>query len=312
MGRGRPEGMAWYAAAFVAIYTFHMPFFMYLSGSTAWISGQATAPPAAWPRQIARRAQRLLVPFVLMGLVIVIGKYFASKVMHVDGVPPGLAEGLQDAFWTTAESPVIMIWYLWVLFFVATAAPLLLRLPGVPERWRVAPALAVGLVLFVTLLPAIAYLDRLAAHAVFFAAGLAVAQAGPRALASIDRWWPVGLALLGAGIAATLLGVLERRWALLPCGLASLPALHGLVRAIGGSRIGPRLLWLGRYSMVIYLFNTIAIGLAKAALIKAGLAWTATGATLATPILMLAGVGAPVLGKWLVLRHIPPLDRITD
>jgi fucose 4-O-acetylase-like acetyltransferase len=312
MGRGRPEGMDWYAAAFVAVYTFHMPFFMYLSGSTAWLSGQATAAPAAWPRHIARRAQRLLAPFVLMGLVIVAGKYFASKVMHVDGVPPGLAEGLVDAFWTTAESPVIMIWYLWVLFFVASAAPVLLRVPGVPGRLRVVPALVAGLVLFVVGLPPIAYLDRLAAHAVFFAVGLAVAQAGPRALAAIDRHWPAALALLGLGIAATLAGWLDRRWALLVCGLPALPGLHGLVRAVGdGAAAGP-LAWLGRYSMVIYLFNTIAIGLAKAALIMAGLAWTAAGATLASPLLMLAGVLAPVLGKRLVLRRMPAIDRMTD
>jgi hypothetical protein len=71
-------------------------------------------------------------------------------------------------------------------------------------------------------------------------------------------------------------------------------------------------LFFGRYSMAIYLFNTIAIGLAKAALIAAGIPWTATGFWVHAPALTLAGVFLPILGKTLVLRRIPPLDRMTD
>lgn len=312
MGRGRPADMDWYAAAFVGIYTFHMPLFMYLSGLTAQLSGQALAPPAAWPGQIARRARRLLVPFVLMGVVIVAGKYFAAKLMHVDGVPQGLPDGLFDAFWNTDESPVIMIWYLWVLFFVSLAVPPLLRLPGLAGAARYAPAIVVGLVLFAATLPPVMYLNKLADHAVFFPVGLLVAFAGARAMAAFDRLWPVAMLALAGLVGATILGLLDRRLALLPCGLAAIPAVHGMVRALGEGALARACGFFGRYSMVIYLFNTIAIGLTKAVLIKLGWQWTATGASLAVPVLMLAGVAAPILGKVLVLRHIPPLDRMTD
>jgi fucose 4-O-acetylase-like acetyltransferase len=312
MGRGRPEGMDWYEAAFVAVYAFHMPFFMYLSGTTAWLSGQATAPPAAWPRHIARRAHRLLVPFLLMGAIIVVGKALASRIMHVDAAPQGIADGLFDAFVNTDESPVIMIWYLWVLFFVSLAAPLLLRLPGVAAPWRVAPALALAALLFAVGLPPIAYSNKLADHAVFFAVGLLAGQLGARATDTIDRLWPAAALVLAAALAATLAGLIDRRWALVACGLPALPALHGLVRVLSPGVTGRSLLWLGRHSMVIYLFNTIAIGLTKAMLIKAGVGWTAANATAAVPLLLAAGIFAPVIGKRLVLRHIPPLDRLTD
>lgn len=313
MGRGRPPDMAWYAAAFVGLYTFHMPLFMYLSGLTAQLSGQALAPPSAWPGQIARRAKRLLVPFVLMGVVIVAGKHFAAQVMHVDGVPQGLLDGLHDAFWNTDESPVIMIWYLWVLFFVSLAVPPLLRIPGLAQGVaRYAPAIVLGLVLFASGLPPVMYLNKLADHAVFFPIGLLVAFAGARAMAAFDRVWPLALLVLGGLVVATVLGLLDRRLALLPCGLAALPAVHGLVRALGEGALARACGFFGRYSMVIYLFNTIAIGLTKAVLIKLGWQWTAQGATLAVPLLMLAGIAAPILGKILVLRWIPPLDRMTD
>ena len=312
MGRGRPEGMDWYEAAFVGLYSFHMPFFMYLSGYTAELSGMARAPLAAWPRLALSRAQRLLVPFVLMGLVIVFGKYFASKVMHVDAAPESLAAGLLGAFWNTADSPVIMIWYLWVLFFVSLGALPLLRVPGLSGTTRYLPPLGIGLLLFATGLPMIMYFNKLADHAVFFAVGLLVAHCGTRAMAEFDRIWPVSLCLLLVLATATVAGAIGRRDALLACGLAAIPALHGLVRAIDRGRLAEALLFLGRYSMAIYLFNTIAIGLAKAALVRAGLAWTSAGATAAVPLLMLAGVLGPILAKRLVLRRIPVLDRITD
>lgn len=312
MGRGRPDGMDWYEAAFIALYTFHMPFFMYLSGFTAQLSGMADAPVATWPRLALRRAQRLLVPFVLMGLVIVAGKYFASRVMHVDGVPQGLADGLFDAFWNTAESPVIMIWYLWVLFFVSLGVLPLLRVPVFSGSARYGPAIAVGLGLFAVGLPAVMYFNKLADHAVFFPIGMLAAALGPRAMAATDRTWPAAMALLAALVSATVAGLIDRRDALLVCGLVAIPALHGLVRRLDRGAIGDGLLGLGRYSMAIYLFNTIAIGLTKAALVRAGVAWTPAGATAAVPVLMLAGVLAPILVKTLILRRIPVLDRLTD
>jgi fucose 4-O-acetylase-like acetyltransferase len=312
MGRGRPEGMHWYAAAFVALYSFHMPFFMYLSGFTAQLSGMAEAPASAWPGLARRRAQRLLLPFVLMGLLIVLGKYFAASVMHVDAAPQGIADGLYDAFWNTRESPVIMIWYLWVLFFVSLGALPLLRVPGLAGIARHLPPLLVGLLLFATGLPEVLYFNKLADHAVFFAVGLLVAFLGARAMALVDRLWLAALVLLLLLSGATAAGWIDRRLALLVCGTPAIPALHGLVRQLDRGAVARALLFLGRYSMAIYLFNTIAIGLAKAALIKAGLAWTPAGATLAVPLLMAAGVFLPVAGKVLVLRRIPPLDRLTD
>lgn len=311
MGRGRPEDMDWYQAAFVGLYTFHMPFFLYLAGVTAQLSGIAEAPPAGWPGLIGRRARRLLLPFVLMGVLIVAGKYLSQQVMHVDAAPEGLLQGFRDAFWNTANSPMIMIWFLWVLFFLTLGALPLLRLAGPGGAWRAAPALAVGMALFVTGLPELMYLNKLADHAVFFAIGLLAGFLGARAGAAIDRAWPPALILLLVLAGATAAGLIDRRWALLLAGLVAIPALHGLVRRLDRGELG-RVLLLGRFSMAIYLFNTIFIGLAKAMLLKLGLAWTAQGATLAVPLLLAAGIAGPILLKLLVLRRLPTLDRLTD
>ena len=50
-----PAGVTWYDPIRIAIYLFHMPFFMYLSGYVTFWSGAATMPLDRWPRLCMRR-----------------------------------------------------------------------------------------------------------------------------------------------------------------------------------------------------------------------------------------------------------------
>ena len=300
-----PTGAEWWDLLRTAIYAFHMPFFLYLSGVVFALAGTQRTPPAGLAALAAKRASRLLPPFFLFGLLILAGKLVAQQFVHVDNRPDGLLGGLRDLLFTTARSPATSVWYLWVLFICSIAAPPIWRRIG-----------ATGLVLAGLLLlaldpPPIAYLDRLARHAVFFAIGIWAAEREalllPRFTRFLGLWW-IGF---GAALWLAVAGWLPGDLALLACGLLSIPALHGLVRA------GPVAGWrwplvLGGASMVIYLFNTIAIGVAKALLLAAGIEWTAAGFWVHAPALTLAGVVLPMLGKRLVLSRIPVLDRMTS
>ena len=97
----------------------------------------------------------------------------------------------------------------------------------------------------------------------------------------------------------------------LACGLLCIPALHGLIRLppLSGWEWP---LFLGRYAMAIYLFNTLAIGFAKALLIAAGIGWTAGAFPIHVVALTAAGLALPILVKALLLRRLPVLDRLTD
>ena len=82
-------------------------------------------------------------------------------------------------------------------------------------------------------------------------------------------------------------------------------------------RLAPVAQWkwplvLGGFSMAIYLFNTLAIGGAKAVLMKLGFGWTEAWFPLHAVAAMAAGVALPVLLKVLVLRRVPAVDRLTD
>ena len=71
-------------------------------------------------------------------------------------------------------------------------------------------------------------------------------------------------------------------------------------------------LFLGRYAMAIYLFNTLAIGATKALLILVGIGWTEGAFPIHVVALTAAGLALPILVKALFLRRIPALDRLTD
>lgn len=305
-----PPGGEWYEPARYALYRFHMPFFLYLSGTVALLSGVLDAPRADWPRQIRRRAARLLPPFFAIGLLILGAKLVAMQFVVVDNTPDGLWGGLRGLLWATDRSPATSVWYLLVLF-LCTVAALVLR-PAIGSGGL----LLLGLLLQLPDVPAIAYLDRFAHFFLFFAAGIWVAERQDRLLPAMDRWLPLWWLLFGLSIAVAMavwwdVVILDDWWSLVVCGLLCIPALHGLIRRPPLARLG----WpiaLGRYAMVIYLFNTLAIGATKALLILLGVAYTAANFPLHLAAAMAAGVFVPVLLKRLVFRRIPVLDRMTD
>lgn len=316
VARQRPVGVGWYEPLRIAVYLFHMPLFMYLSGYVTFHSGAARTSPASWGPLAARRAVRLLLPFLLFGIVILCGKLLAAHVVMVDNVPSGFWSGLRALVWDTGNSPATSIWYIGVLFTYCVATPLLLAL----DRSR-ALLVVVASLLYVVSLPATLYLDRIGTFFVFFVVGGLAADAGERWRAVVDALWLPALAVLAAVALPVSLGwvhfdwtegseVFPYKWALLLAGLLSMPAIHGLVRH-GAFARSVTLGALGRYVFVIYLLNTLFIGLAKGALLRV-VPWNETFFPLLAALLMLAGTLGPIQTKRWVLRRIPVLDRATD
>jgi fucose 4-O-acetylase-like acetyltransferase len=75
---------------------------------------------------------------------------------------------------------------------------------------------------------------------------------------AVQRWWGITFAVFVITVFITI----DDEYRYLLAGMASIPALHGLIRStiFDGDRI---LLWLGRNVLTIYLFNTIFIGLMR-------------------------------------------------
>lgn len=316
VARRGPEGVGWYEPLRIAVYLFHMPLFMYLSGYVTFLSGAARTPLPAWPRLLRRRAARLLGPFLLFGAAILLGKLLLARVAPVDNVPPDLWYGLRALVWDTDHSPATSVWYIGVLFVYCVVTPPLLAL-----RAGSAVLAAGAVVVFLLPLPPVLYLDRIGTYFVFFVAGGLAADAGRRWLRVVDAMWPAALAALLLAALPVALGWLHfdwsegsqafpYKWAMLIAGLLSLPAVHGLVRHGPFARTAS-LIVLGRYVFVIYLLNTVFIGLAKVLMLRV-VSWDGAHFLPFAAVLMAAGTLGPIMTKRWGLRRLPILDRATD
>lgn len=308
VARQDPQGVCWYEPLRRAVYAFHMPFFLYLSGLVAAFGFLVSGRPAFWPCARAR-AKRLLIPFFGLGLLVLAGKLVVSGFLFVDHVPASILAGLDGLFWHTANSPALCIWYLVVLFVLSLGT--LWLLDGQSEKlpWL----LAASLLLCWLPVPAYAYADRVVTYAPFFLMGAAAGFAGPRWTSLIDGLWPWALALLMTGLVGVALcgqGV-EQKAVMLPLGALSMPALHGAMRRIKPGRMKAMLLFFGRYSLVIYLGNTICIGLAKGIMLRFT-AWDGPHFLFFAPVLMVTGLFGPVALKRYGFARLPALNQLTD
>ncbi len=249
----------WMGVSRDVIYEFHMPFFMYLSGFVFFHS-QAHLKMLAQPRaNFAKRFDRLMIPFIASAIVIVLGKYLAGRFARVDDSIDSLSVGFLKVVTNAPDNPVLSIWYLLVLFIYSITVPYLWRLG---RRTLLIP-LAVGLIAFFLPLPEEAfYIRRILVFVLFFAIGGLTAEHQRTVLPLFRIAAPLTVPLLL--LVSGLFYAWQLHHPLLICGLLSIPALHGLFlwRFWRGDRL---FLLLGRNSMVIYLLNTILIGVAKVA-----------------------------------------------
>lgn len=299
-----PAGNGWYEVMRTALYAFHMPFFIYLSGFIFFYTGSHIKAWQGLSSFVARRAERLLVPFALFGLFIVVGKHVASAFIHVDNLAPNVATDLVNLFWNTSQSAAKSVWYVFVLFEMTLFAVIAMRVVKSPLAWFV-----IALPLSVLPVIPVLYLDRFFLYLpYFFFGGIVVAhREGWGRL--VDRGlWPWLLLFAVVIVATRFAGIYNL--SIIACGLASIPALHGLCRRPSVQKVR----WLetlGQYSFVIYLLNTVGIGLAKGVLLLV-MPWDGANFLVFLPILMFAGAVGPIIVKKHLLRRSAYLDKITD
>lgn len=307
VAKNQPVGNAWYTLLQTGIYTFHMPFFVFLSGYVAFMTGAGDTPPKGWSKLFGRRAERLLLPFVLFGVLLFTGKLLAAQFMYVDNRPYLNWESVLNLVWNTDNSPAISIWYMYVIFLAAVVTPVLVWL----ARGSRLLALAASAVLFLVGMPHQLFMDRFAEFYLFFMLGALAVDAGEGWTSFVDRYrWVTLSALGGALLVLFSFQSFSPHWSHLLCGTLSLAALHGLVRwtPLANSKL---LLFLGTYSFVIYLLNTPAIGLAKGVLIK-WVPWDGPTFVIHAVVLLVSGIVVPVLIKRWIFKRWRYLDRLTD
>ena len=305
--RQQSAGNSWYTCAQTAVYTFHMPFFLYLSGYVAFMTGAARTNFPKWPRLAARRSERLLLPFITFGVILVVGKLIASHFMYVDNNPANLKTAFINLVWNTDASPAISIWYMFVVFLATLLTPILFWL----SRGNAYLILAFSLALFLIGLPHYVFADRFAEYYFFFVLGGVAADLGEGWSKFVDKNYLMASCLLLAIILYLFsLDAFSPHWSHLLCGIVAIPALHGLVRS-GMLRNSKAHAYLGAFSFIIYLLNTPAMGVIKGVLLK-WLEWDGRGFIVIATAMLLGGLLIPIAIKKLIFSRMSYIDRLTD
>jgi fucose 4-O-acetylase-like acetyltransferase len=294
-----PDGHGWYRTLKDAIYFFHMPFFLALSGYVLGLSARAwTADRRAF---IQERLDRLVVPFFAFGLIIIAGKSLFSLVLHVDNTQDSLAAYLDGLFIHTSRSPATSVWYLYAAFIYAVV----FRLVIAPRPGILPALLAASLILPFLDIPNLFYADRVLKFLPFFLIGLWAGRHRDEVEGRVRRNGWIALVAFGVSIVLTL--QYTTSLSIFVTALLSLPALYWLAQLLAerGDRV---FVTLGAFSMAIYLLNTIAIGLTKGVGFLI-LKWDGNAFYLYFVGLTLAGTLLPIIAKLVLDRLAPPLAR---
>jgi fucose 4-O-acetylase-like acetyltransferase len=249
----------WFLISISTIYSFHMPLFMYFSGFVFFYVNGPDRFLNAPLRQALSRSNRLLVPFLVFGFLVVLGKYAASNLGGVVDPVGSLSEGLSKVVRNTQDNPSASIWYLLVLFIYTIITPVVWKI----GKRRISVILLIGFVGWLSQLPEEFYLNRIASYYIFFGVGALCAVNAKIILPIFSRLNLIFMVIF----IFIVIHYFDKPLGLLLCGLASIPAIHGLFRQRlwQGDSI---FLTLGRYSMAIYLLNTIFLGVAKLAALR--------------------------------------------
>ncbi len=264
-----------------SIYNFHMPLFMYLSGFVYFHARMQDRFWTAPLSQIGKRFDRLIVPFLAFGIIIILGKYLLGQFVRVPGPVESIGAGLQAVITNEPSNPSTSIWYLLVIFVYSIVTPILWRV----GRGSFAFLIAIGLAAWAVTLPEAFYLGRIARYLIFFALGGFIAAGVPALLEIFRRYAAVFL----IGAALVLYVTLDHPLEMLFCGIAAIPAFHGLFRSsfFDNDRF---FLFLGQHSMVIYLTNSLFMGVFAILLHRLGLqSWPLFA------LLLLFGIAGPII-----------------
>jgi fucose 4-O-acetylase-like acetyltransferase len=308
VAREPPAGNEWYVQLKLLVYKFHMPFFMFLSGAIFEIACPQLDGIAAYGRYVRKRAARLVPGFVLFSLLIWSGKFVAGSFLYVDNRQPADIGSLLQIYLRPAASVAGSLWYLYVLFAFHLAFPLIVKLC----RRKVYAILALTSALHVAALTLDLSnrfaIDRFCEYALYFSLGIA-----------FIRHYEVVVAFV-LGRALLFYGLFSLSFLTIPIwpgavsktviGICALPALYAFGCSFRSGRDRSVLLGLGKYTLTIYLMNTIFIGATKGALLRF-LPWDHQNFLLYFPVLLGIGLIGPVLLHRNVLERMGYLGRIT-
>ena len=315
----QPQNADWYETIRIAIYKFHMPLFMYLSGYTMYYTLPHLNSGGEYFQFVKKKAFRLLPPLVLFGLAIGIGKYTFSGFMTVDGVPQFSYYEFLKIIIEPTISFASSIWYIYVLFLFYLVIPPLISL----FRDKIIYILGLGILIHYWMPTHFIAVDSFNEYLLYFSIGMISVKYRGQIVKYFDKYIYgfLFLFLISFSLLYTGMGNYDSKTII---SLLSIPAVHSIIRKRAFIE-NKYLSEYAKYTFVIYLLNTIFIGLAKGIVLKF-ISWNGLNFIFVAPFLVLIGLYGPILlkkyifsgeygpslAKQYVLPKIKFLDRMTN
>lgn len=286
------------------IYSFHMPFFMFISGMIFFYSFKKIDTIKDFFNFTLKKAERLLLPFLLMGILIFFGKQIVSQVMYVNNLH---STSFFDSFITLLTSPMESIsrslWFIYVLFEYYIVFTILLHLTKKTKYF-----LIIGLLLYFIPVTKLFALDKFSIYFIFFALGIYLMENYDKFKIILNKYGTIFFFILLFSL--FFRNNFELKEAMLIYGVLSIPSILGLF--IKYDYLNNTFFYtLGKYTFVIYLFNIIFISLTIGVFSKF-ISLNGIYLTLILPIIISCGIIGPILLKKYFFNKFNYLKKITD
>jgi fucose 4-O-acetylase-like acetyltransferase len=323
VARENPLGVDWYPILKERIYLFHMPFFMFVSGAIAGYAWKPLNSLSEYGIFVKKRTERLLPAYFIFAFIVFAGKLTAQRLTPNIDNPVKSIWSFFDVILTPYQSFSGYLWFVFVLFLLYAALPILLYATK-NKATILLPAAAL-----LQFIPATDYFGiySFREYLFVFLLGFFIMRTDKTGnkyydtlTKHLDRWWLLWCALFVGGLISTHSSLWGDLLSLgspdnfkpykILFGLLSIPALLGLVRSTAFAR-SEMLLTFGKYTFAIYLMNTMAIGFIKAILFKVA-PWDGFNFFWYAPTLLAAGIFLPIAAKKYLIKRFPYFDKITN
>ena len=304
-----PKGNEWFIILHQAIYRFHMPLFMCLSGIIFYYTITPFKDLKNYTTYISKKAGRLLPGFFLIGFLVLLGKFISSQFIIVADVNKNLVSGIITLFVDPSSSAAGSLWYIYVLFEYYLIFPIFLIIFN--RNLFLISLFTLVLYLFQASIPVTQYflLQRFMQHAFFFSLGFIFITYYEYITKQVIKYAYVFILLFLASfyIRALIPGDYNR----LIISIFSIPAIYAIVNfKFWGKKSENALIVLSNYTFSIYLFNTIFLGLTEGIMFKF-VSWDGLNFLIFLPVLLLSGIFGPIWLQKYLLSRSSYLNKIT-
>jgi fucose 4-O-acetylase-like acetyltransferase len=296
-----PPHNLWYFHLERILYSFHMAFFMFLTGVVMFYSYPVMETFQDYAAYVKRKFIRLIPAYFLFAFAIAAGKTAAAHFAYIENSVSGF-DGFLRVFLCPNDSYCRSVWYIYAIFVYFVTIPILLKI----FRQNLTILLVLALALyFVPRTPYFAQ-DAVCKHMFVFLLGGLAARHYATYVGILDKYrW-----VFVSAFALCLLAYFAVRVPRLLFALCSIPALHALVRReyVRRQRI---LDVFAKYTFPIYLMNTIVIGCVRV-LVQKYWSWDGVRFVAVAPLLVACGLLVPIVIHRIFIQNTRGLRTIVQ